>query len=158
MVNAGHKVVFLPVESSVQTSAGARYPLVNNNGLYMLTESTEPEIEPRHGFYSPGPSFLTSNPPIDTRYSASLAPRHGPSCPPTAFTFSLQPPTRSHVRTPWSGRLLRGRCLIPPWFQKASSHYQLRIHASFFLNHWSSGRVGMGPNRLFCCGSSHGVA
>ena len=43
MVNAGHKVVFLPVESSVQTSAGARYPVVDNNGLYMLTESTDPK-------------------------------------------------------------------------------------------------------------------
>ena len=57
----------------------------------------------------------------------------------------LPPPSRSHVRIPRSGpidsvdHLLLGRGLVPLWNQKATSHFQWRIHTSSFLNLWTSG-------------------
>ena len=61
-------------------------------------------------------------------------------------------------------RLLRGRRLIPLWVQKASSHYQWRIHVLALLNNWASGTLSLQGGQIaesvsiiFCCGSSHRV-
>ena len=84
----------------------------------------------------------------DTRSAASLTPRHGSFLRPRSPSH-MPPPSRSHVRIPWSGQndkldcLLRGQGLVPLWVQKAPSHFRLCIHASAFLNHWTSGTLSL---------------
>ena len=89
----------------------------------------------------------TTTPPFP-RPSTMPTSSHGPLCPAPTLSVPCSPPSRSHVRIPWSGlvdnlnRLLRGRSHVLLWTESRVT-LPVAVHASAFLNHWTSGTLSL---------------